>query len=160
MAQDWTGHVSGYPHEDAPKLPERIEEGKQIGGLETGGLVSPDDPKRFLDPMDGGCVFPAPVLARCSGECEKPWLPDAARFPGTRWGPADLDRCEHGRHSIDSCFDCPAGESSGNPFLINQRNAGHTMRTRDGRTEVRIGTMVRGEPIWVVVRDKPRESGT
>ena len=77
-----------------------------------------------------------------------------------KWSPSDLDRCEHGRHSIDNCYDCPSGESSGNPFLINQRNAGHTMRTRDGQTEVRIGTMVHGEPIWVVVRDKPRETGS
>lgn len=29
----------------------------------------------------------------------------------------DLDRCEHGRHAADSCFDCPGGRSAGNPHL-------------------------------------------
>ena len=92
------------------------------------------------------------------GECT---TPGNCRYAGAaepvRWSPADLDRCEHGRHSIDRCFDCPAGTSSGNPFLINPDRTGYTMRTVDGRVEVRIGTMVHGEPIWVVVRDAPRE---
>lgn len=30
---------------------------------------------------------------------------------------SDLDRCEHGRHAIDSCFGCPGGHSAGNPHL-------------------------------------------
>lgn len=82
---------------------------------------------------------------------------EAVRFPGVRWCPADLDRCEHGRHSIDSCFDCPNGNSSGNLFLARgPAQLGYSMRTREGRTEVRIGTMVRGEPIWVTVRDRAR----
>jgi hypothetical protein len=71
-----------------------------------------------------------------------------------------LDRCEHGRHSIDSCFDCPGGQSHGNPFLFTEippNNAfPENVRYEGGRVEVRIGTMVRGEPIWVVVRDRPR----
>jgi len=29
----------------------------------------------------------------------------------------DLDRCEHGRHAADSCFNCPGGQSAGNPHL-------------------------------------------
>lgn len=29
----------------------------------------------------------------------------------------DLDRCEHGRHAADKCFDCPGGQSAGNPHL-------------------------------------------
>jgi hypothetical protein len=29
----------------------------------------------------------------------------------------DLDRCEHGRHSVDHCYGCPDGQSAGNPFL-------------------------------------------
>lgn len=77
------------------------------------------------------------------------------------WSPADLDRCEHGRHSIDSCGDCPGGKSSGNPFLLDgipdaRDHRPRHVRTVDGCTEVRIGTKVRGEPIWVVVRNKPR----
>lgn len=27
---------------------------------------------------------------------------------------SDLDRCEHGRHRADPCFDCPGGWSAGN----------------------------------------------
>lgn len=78
------------------------------------------------------------------------WLAnDGARQPdGVRWTAADLDRCEHGRHSIDSCYDCPNGQSRGNPFL--DPFAGPAMReTRLDRAEIRIGTMVRGEPIFV-----------
>jgi hypothetical protein len=30
---------------------------------------------------------------------------------------SDLDRCIHGRHRKDSCFDCPDGYSAGNPQL-------------------------------------------
>jgi len=29
----------------------------------------------------------------------------------------DLDRCEHGRHQGDPCFDCPDGLSAGNPYM-------------------------------------------
>lgn len=85
---------------------------------------------------------------------------ESVRLPGVRWSPADLDRCEHGRHSVDSCFDCPGGESSGNTFLLTpvpvDNDHPENVRIVDGRTEVRIGTMVHGEPIWVVVRDKER----
>lgn len=30
----------------------------------------------------------------------------------------DLDRCVHGRHSIDPCFSCPGGQSAGNVALL------------------------------------------
>lgn len=80
--------------------------------------------------------------------------------PGDRILASDLDRCEHGRHSTDSCFGCPGGKSAGNPFLFTEippHNAfPENVRYEDGRVEVRIGTMVHGEPIWVVVRDRPR----
>lgn len=82
---------------------------------------------------------------------------ETVRFPGVKWSPADLDRCEHGRHSIDSCFDCPGGRSSGNTMLLDpSEHATPLVRNIDGRTEIRIGTMVRGEPIWAVARDTPR----
>lgn len=29
----------------------------------------------------------------------------------------DLDRCVHGRHEGDSCFDCPDRKSTGNPHM-------------------------------------------
>lgn len=73
-----------------------------------------------------------------------------------QWSPADLDRCEHGRHSIDSCFDCPDGESAGNLYLLAPSKSRHEVKVVDDRVEVRIGTMVRGEPIWAVVQDRPR----
>jgi hypothetical protein len=82
------------------------------------------------------------------------------------WLAEDLDRCIHGRHSIDACLDCPNGKSTGNLFLLPEDDcpcypapavAPIRIRIEDGRTEVRIGTMVRGEPIWVVAVDKPRE---
>jgi len=47
----------------------------------------------------------------------------------------DLDRCEHGRHSIDNCFSCPDRWSTGNLFLENGQ---------------RIGTTLYGEPIFVI----------
>lgn len=46
---------------------------------------------------------------------------------------ADLDRCEHGRHSTDPCLSCPSGWSTGNMFM-----------PRPGR---RIGTDLGGRPI-------------
>lgn len=41
---------------------------------------------------------------------------------------SDLDRCEHGRHSIDRCLMCPGGQSTGNLCLpaFNQP-IGHTV---------------------------------
>lgn len=71
--------------------------------------------------------------------------------PKVKWHPSDLDRCQHGRHSVDSCFDCPGGQSSGNLFL--DPLAGPKMReTRLATNEFRIGTMVHGEPIFVCYR--------
>lgn len=51
----------------------------------------------------------------------------------------DLDRCEHGRHSADRCFDCPEGRSAGNPYA---------------RPGTRIGTDVYGRPIVVPGPDR------
>jgi hypothetical protein len=76
-----------------------------------------------------------------------------------KWSPEDLDRCEHGQHSTDSCFDCPEGLSTGNMFLYAPWEIPAVLRRRrhlDRKYEVRIGTRVHGEPIWVTVRDSPR----
>lgn len=81
---------------------------------------------------------------------------ESVRFPGVRWSPADLDRCEHGRHSIDSCFDCPRGKSIGNRFLVEPHLVQDHTRVTDQGLEIRIGTMVRGEPIWVTAVGRPR----
>ncbi len=56
----------------------------------------------------------------------------------------DLDRCEHGRHSIDNCSSCPDGWSTGNKFLENGQ---------------RIGTTLYGDPIFVETVRPPRNSG-
>jgi hypothetical protein len=72
------------------------------------------------------------------------------------WVPADLDRCEHGRHSIDSCFDCPSGRSTGNLFLLNPDTMRAMRRTHSGDVYVRIGTTVHGNPIWVCAMGAPR----
>jgi hypothetical protein len=56
----------------------------------------------------------------------------------------DLDRCEHGRHSIDGCVSCPNGWSTGNLFLENGQ---------------RIGTTLYGEPIIVVTIRPKRTQG-
>lgn len=37
----------------------------------------------------------------------------------------DLDRCPHGRHAADSCFDCPSGRSAGNVHLTPGTVIGH-----------------------------------
>lgn len=68
-----------------------------------------------------------------------------------RWSPADLDRCEHGRHSIDHCSGC-GGMSSGNLFL----EALLTRKGPNGERQIRIGTMVRGEPIWITPKRESR----
>jgi hypothetical protein len=49
---------------------------------------------------------------------------------------SDLDRCEHGRHAVDTCVSCPGGWSLGNRCL---------------EPGMRIGTTLYGQPI--VVRD-------
>jgi hypothetical protein len=104
----------------------------------------------------------APVLDSSQTDppvADQPRRVEVPTPPAVRWSPADLDRCEHGRHSIDHCFDCPGG-NKGNPFLFTEippHNAfPENVRYENGRVEVRIGTMVHGEPIWVVVQDKPR----
>jgi hypothetical protein len=59
---------------------------------------------------------------------------------------SDLDRCLHGRHSIDGCLGCPNGQSTGNLFLRNGQ---------------RIGTDHGGEPIYAVTErpERPHEGG-
>lgn len=52
----------------------------------------------------------------------------------------DLDRCEHGRHSVDSCLMCPGGKSVGNRHvvpgqLIGYTVGGHQISVPDPRTE-------------------------
>lgn len=32
---------------------------------------------------------------------------------------ASLDRCEHGRHSTDNCWNCRGGWSLGSPYLLS-----------------------------------------
>lgn len=56
------------------------------------------------------------------------------------WSPPDLDRCIHGRHSIDTCFDCGGGRSWGNRFFGDYKRG----------VRVRIGTMLGGRPIYIV----------
>jgi len=78
---------------------------------------------------------------------------DGARQPdGVRWTAVDLDRCEHGRHSIDSCLGCPGGQSLGNPFVMKPET-----RIVDEELQVRIGSDRAGNPIWVTThRRTPR----
>lgn len=46
----------------------------------------------------------------------------------------DLDRCEHGRHSVDPCLSCPGGRSAGNPHMPVGAVIGYGV---DGR-EIRV----------------------
>ena len=68
-----------------------------------------------------------------------------------QWRPEDLDRCEHGRHSIDDCSGCPGGKSTGNLFLLRDPLEVDRLTTRveDGALMVRIGTTYAGVPIVV-----------
>lgn len=63
------------------------------------------------------------------------------------WTKEDLDRCEHGRHSIDPCFSCPGGWSTGNQYLT--RGPEFVTVEDSGQVAVRIGTMLGGHPILV-----------
>lgn len=63
------------------------------------------------------------------------------------WTKEDLDRCEHGRHSIDPCVMCPGGWSTGNLYLT--RGIWRTAVEDSGQVVVRIGTMLGGHPILV-----------
>jgi hypothetical protein len=93
----------------------------------------------------------------------------AKQPPGVVWTATDLDRCEHGRHSIDQCFDCPHGRSTGNlylqtpsryqpdkPLIFGDPDRKRVRVLESGAVQVRIGTMVRGGPIWVTTYDPPR----
>lgn len=77
-----------------------------------------------------------------------------------RWHPSDLDRCEHGRHVRDDCGGC-IGPNPGNLFLLAPERIPRMdrVRTVDGCVQVRIGTMVRGEPIWVAPSWRPSDHG-
>lgn len=142
MANEWVGEAG----------PERYRR----PGCGHGECTTADTPCRY---ESGSQVIGAAETDAIAGGYAQVRL-DAPRLK--QWGPEDLDRCEHGRHSIDHCADCPGGVSSGNTFLLVPVPTGNdhpeNVRIVDGRIEVRIGTMVRGEPIWVVVRDKPREA--
>lgn len=71
------------------------------------------------------------------------------------WSSADLDRCEHGRHSIDHCLDCePSALAHGNRFLID--GVTETF-AENGYLYVRIGTTHGGDPIFVPAISPPRE---
>lgn len=63
------------------------------------------------------------------------------------WTVEDLDRCTHGRHSIDPCADCPGGASAGNLFLFGL--AVGTIDAATGISTVRIGTARDRRPILV-----------
>lgn len=63
------------------------------------------------------------------------------------WDAADLDRCEHGRHSIDTCWGCGYW-STGNLYLA-QYLANGGMRQLWPGGWVRIGTDLRGRAIVV-----------
>lgn len=39
----------------------------------------------------------------------------------------DLDRCRHGRHTIDPCLECPGGKSAGNQYLHRGQRVGTTV---------------------------------
>lgn len=45
----------------------------------------------------------------------------------------DLDRCMHGRHEGDRCFDCPGGASNGNPHIREGHVVGYSI---DGKPYV------------------------
>jgi hypothetical protein len=92
-------------------------------------------------------VGPAEAMAVAS-QAVATGLEGVASAERLLWTAADLDRCEHGRHSVDDCLSCPGGRSTGNLFLVERTE----WKTRDaGGLEVRIGTTVRGEPIVVCV---------
>ena len=59
---------------------------------------------------------------------------------------SDLDRCEHGRHSVDTCLDCPGGWSTGNLFLATPSADPQCVTAGQ---EIRIGTSVYGKPLMV-----------
>lgn len=81
--------------------------------------------------------------------------PGARQPGGVRWTESDLDRCEYGRHSIDPCDGCPGGHSTGNKYLLEPDRAA-VAKVHGGARVRRIGTMVRGEPIFVAVKRESR----
>lgn len=64
---------------------------------------------------------------------------------------ADLDRCEHGHHSNDTCGNCPGSVSTGNLILARLHPDVVTHGHADVPWDVlpRIGTDAHGEPIYV-----------
>lgn len=67
----------------------------------------------------------------------------------------DLDRCEHGRHEGDQCFECK-GPSHGNPHLRPGQVIGYGLGGAPIFMPAREGKF---EPSnWRVLRDRPREA--
>lgn len=55
----------------------------------------------------------------------------------------DLDRCRHGRHQADGCYECPGSVSSGNPYLPAGQIIGYDI---SGRPIVVPRREVRNDP--------------
>lgn len=74
------------------------------------------------------------------------------------WSVADLDRCEHGRHSLDACDGCPGGKSTGNLYLLNMGVAplAVSIDEANGVQTVRIGTTYDRRPIRMRPDRRPR----
>lgn len=71
---------------------------------------------------------------------------EAMRRSAIRQFAAALDRCEHGRHARDSCFDCPDRMSTGNLHLPPGTRIGTTLY---GTPIVAPGQMDRGDlTLW------------
>jgi len=75
-------------------------------------------------PVDEESDRPRPICS-CPGHDEQHWtLTALAQLL------RDLDRCDHGRHEGDSCFDCPQGTSTGNPRMPVGQRIGTTVHGR------------------------------
>lgn len=97
---------------------------------------------------------------------------------------SDLDRCQHGRHENDPCFNCPERKSVGNMWMVDLENRpdhdpkrgaqlglGHTLggeytyflrrRPRDGRPPVAMLRRVKDqEETTVLIRELDRQDET
>jgi hypothetical protein len=91
-------------------------------------LASPDG-------SDGLRPYAVQCVCGESGRWEVPLPAELERVRKLARILTDLDRCEHGRHRIDSCVSCPGGISAGNPHMPDP-----------GRP---VGYDLRGEPYFV-----------
>lgn len=67
--------------------------------------------------------LPYQVKCRCGHRAwQVPAAAELARLRESARILSDLDRCEHGRHRIDSCLSCPGGWSAGNPHMPGPGN--------------------------------------